>query len=341
MHVEKVKSIIRYSFSVALVTGSTMALCLFAFAEPLSSFLETVEFADILRMSAAVIIFNAVTTTQTGILAGFNAFKRIAINNGLSGLLTFVLSTTLTCYFALNGAVLALLFASVFNCAINGLSIRKILRTMPVQCEGGKSLLKELLTFSLPVALQDSLYAIVHWLTITLIIKLSGYGEYGIFTAASHWLAVIIFIPNILKNVTLSHLSGTLDNADIHNRIFRKMLQLNFVSTLIPFVTVLFFSQWICSFYGESFISMKTVLIIVVFSALPHSITNAYSSEFISQGRNWFLFSSRCVRDVLILSLSYLFLSLYPQKGAVMYSLTSCSLYCIYCLFLHFNYKKI
>jgi O-antigen/teichoic acid export membrane protein len=158
--------------------------------------------------------------------------------------------------------------------------------------------------------------------------------------AASQWLAVIIFIPNILKNVMLSHLSGTLDEAETHRRIFRKMLKLNFVSTLIPFLLVLLCSGWICSFYGESFSSMKAVLIIVVFSALPLGIINAYSSEFISCGKNWFLFLSRSVRDGLILVLSCLLLSGYPSGGAMLYGLTSCFLHGIYCLFLFLKHKK-
>lgn len=49
-----------------------------------------------------------------------------------------------------------------------------------------------MLGFSIPVALQESLYTIVHWIGLLLLIHFANYGEVGLSSAAALWQSVVI-----------------------------------------------------------------------------------------------------------------------------------------------------
>ena len=66
---------------------------------------------------------------------------------------------------------------------------------------------KSLAKFCLPIALQESLYTVSYWAGMLILIKMSDYGEVGLNSAATQWAAAILFIPSVLQNVMLSHLS--------------------------------------------------------------------------------------------------------------------------------------
>ena len=68
--------------------------------------MEAAHLAMPLRILSILIIFNGLTTTQTGIIAGLGDFKELAKINAYVGGITFLSSVALTYYFSLEGALL-------------------------------------------------------------------------------------------------------------------------------------------------------------------------------------------------------------------------------------------
>ena len=136
--------------------------------------------------------------------------------------------------------------------------------------------------------------------------KLCSFGEYGIFSAANQWNAIIHYIPSVLANVVLSYLSGTVQNKEEHIKNLKMMTKVNLISSLIPFVIVFIFSSPISSLYGPSFVGLKATLVILVLSTVFVAISNVYSSELIANGHVWPLFAMRLSRDIIIFVGSYL-----------------------------------
>ncbi|MCL2097293.1 MAG: oligosaccharide flippase family protein [Bacteroidales bacterium] len=306
------------SINITLVTSTLFALFLFFFSKHVATYLNAVHLSLSLRIFAVIIIFNALSTVQIGILAGFNEFKSIAINKGIVGITTFVLSVILTYFWEIEGALSALLIATILNCVLNNIIVRKKLQPYSRIERSTENIVKQLLLFSLPITLQEGVYSITHWLCIAILVKLSNYGEVGLYSAAIQWSGIILFIPGILKNVALSHLSGTNDNITQHKIIFKRMLFVSFISTLIPCLIVFIFADFISSFYGESFIRLPLILNISVFTTIFTAMQTLYIQNYISMNKIWIHFYLSASFNILTLVLAFLLISNNVINGAYM-----------------------
>jgi O-antigen/teichoic acid export membrane protein len=329
----------RIAITITYIVSGFIALLIFISAKQVATWIEAPHLDSVLRLSSIAIIFNAVNTTQTGELAGFGAYKTLASNNTIAGILTFITSIFLTYFYGFNGAIIALIISLAFNALLNRLSINKCLPDEKYNSKIELDYVKEVIKFSIPIALQESLYSITNWLGIFMLIKLSGYIELGLYSAAMQWMSVILFIPGALRNVALSHFAATNKNRKQTHSILKKLMLVNFISTFIPFVGVVILTGWIETMYGESFEGLQPILYICVFCAVVSSLSNVITQEFISQGKNWFLFSSRLIRDLGTLIIAYIAIK-NALTGALALALACCILQTVYLIILLSIYFK-
>lgn len=301
---EHVGMYIRIIYNITFMMSGLLALLTFIFSKQIAIFLEVPENALAFKFTALIIIANAVNTAQVGILSGYKDFKVIAKNNTLGGIMTFVSSVGLTYIWGLYGALIALLVSMIFNAVINSLSIGKKTKELPSFQSNKAIKYKEFISFSIPIALQESLYSVVAWSISVMMIKFSTYGELGLLQAANQWGNIVLFIPGVLKNVILSHFSSTSDVLLLRKR----MILTNFFATFIPMVGVFMFSRFISSFYGPSFNGLPVVMVFACMAAVPSSIAGVVLYELISAGRTWLSFLFRILRDVANLVLIFIIL---------------------------------
>lgn len=335
---ERAAAVHRISTIITLITSGLIAALLIVFASPVSSWLDAPHLNRLLQLSAIAIVFNALTTTQIGELAGYNAYKVIAVNNMIAGVFTFILSIFLTWRYDIEGAIAALVFSLILNCLLNNQSLKKV-RTRISSVRIRKQDVYEIVSFSLPIALQESLYSITHWGGICLLIKLAGYGELGLSSAAGQWMAVLLFVPGALRNVALSHLSGSNSDSGANHLILKRLLTVNFVSTFIPFLGVVLFSGWISSWYGPSYTGLQAVLNVSIFTTVINALTNVYTQELIAHNQNWYLFITRLGRDCGILTILYFAIPLYGH-AALTYAFVSLLFQTLYLGFLKKKYNS-
>lgn len=303
--------IIQYSRKVTLIISGSMSILLFVGAGYIADIvLKAPHLAMSLRLVALWVIFNAITSTQVGVLAGFGAFKDMVKVNLYIGIITFILSVLCVYYGSLDGALFALLLSQIVNCYLNYQLINKVNPKTDTQLNNAsvKVLKKELIQYSFPIALQEGIYSISSWLMCWLLIFLSGYDELGLYSAASQWTTIVIFIPGILRNVILSHLSETFDNKKHFDKILRRTLGVNLVSVLIPCGIIFLFSGIIASFYGSNFNGLSIIISIAIFSVIPMSLSNVYTQAFLSQNKNWIVLYLKIAVFGLTFILSYFFI---------------------------------
>lgn len=336
----QVSSVCRATLKITLVTSGIMAIFVLLFAKQIAVMIDASHLYNTLRITAAGVIVNAINVAQIGILSGFGDFKIIAKNTTIAGVVTFLLTVLLTFFFGLNGAVIALVLSYGCQCLINHCSVRNRLRQFEEPRKKDKGLYKELLVFSSPVALQESLYSIVNWAISFMLIKVSGYGELGLYSAAAQWSAIISFIPGILRNVTLSHLSGNLNDQSAHEKTMRAMLGVNVASTSAMMLIILLFINPICSMYGDTFEGLQLVIVAQAFCAIVISSSNVYAQEFMSRGANWPVFFCRLVRDIAALLISYYVILLVQGYGALILSVTLVAMNVCYLFALYLIYKQ-
>ncbi len=338
---EQAYSIHKVVSRITWVTSGVIMVLVIVLANPLATWLDAPHLGRLLMLASVAVVFNAVNTTQIGELSGFNAYKEIAFNNTWAGIVTFVVSVGLTFFYGIEGAVIALIISFATNCLLNLRSLKKYLPRQKVV--NGNTNFREILSFTFPVALQESSYSITHWLSTILLIKLAGYGELGLYSAVAQWMGVMLFIPAALRNVALSHLSKSNDDMNTNKQVLKRMLQINLVTTLIPFIVIALLSGWICSWYGESYVGMQSVLNVCMFTTVFNSLSNVLTQNLIAMNQNWYLFTTRIIRDLLILGFAAL-LILKLGKGSLMYALASLIFQIIYLFLLlskqHSLFKK-
>ena len=329
---------IKYAREITLISSSIMALALFIFATPVARFLDASHLSNTFRLTSLSLILNAVNTTQIGILSGFGEYKVAARNQSIAGIATFFTSAAFTYFWSIDGAIVALVASFALNCILNAISISPIKKSLNISNYGDAAFRKEIIKFSIPIACQESLYSISHWGISFVLIKLASYGELGLYSAAVQWAGMILFIPAVLRNVTLSHLSGNLNDVKSHKRTLNTMLGVNFISTTIPFLVVCLFANIICSFYGAEFVGLKPVLLVYVFSTIFSCLSNVYTQEYMSRGRTWFLFWSRVLRDGANILLGVILIKIFVQEGAaLMFAIATVVAQIIYFVILHYS----
>ena len=158
---------------ITWTTSGIIMVLLAVLSEQLAAWLDAPHLGCLLLFASVAVVLNAVNTTQIGELSGFKAYKEITFNNTWAGIVSFVASVALTYFYGIDGAVIALVISFATNCWLNRRSIRKYLsqqETIEYDCD-----YRKILSFTFPVALQESSYSITHWLSTILLIKLAGY----------------------------------------------------------------------------------------------------------------------------------------------------------------------
>lgn len=316
-NIQKLNSICQNLLLITMVIGLLMAIVLLFFANQIANYLEAPETIRILRFSSVAIFFNSLNSTQTGIMSGFKAFKQVSKNSILTGVFTCFAGTILTYYYKLEGAVVALTLAYIFNCVLNTFTLNKLRRKFPPSLGYDKIVIKKMLVFSFPIALQEGLQSISQWTIIAVLVKLASFAELGIFNATGQWTAIISFIPSMLKNVTLSYLS---DNKCNHHKIVNMMVMINTAVSSVILLIIYLSSDLIDSFYGKSFEGLGSVLNLMIFSTTLGSIGSVYVQELISQSHNWLSFMASFGKSCLIIILGATLILYLNVSGAMAFA---------------------
>lgn len=309
-----VLSTINKILRITFCFSSVIFLFVFLFASDIALYLEVPETTNAFRVAAFIILFNAFNTAQTGILAGFKDFRATAINGAIVGVCTFVFSTLLTYFFGLDGSLLALLLSQIIGTLLNAVSINKSKKDLSDQ-QHYLNGTRDLLSFSIPVALQEFLYTAVVWTSSVFMVKFSSYEEMGLLGAVSQWIAIIAFVPGVLKNVALSHFSS-----DGNKSLFNRMLQINFAATFVPYIFVVIFSGLITAMYGLKYDGLTIVLIIGTAQPIFTSLSTVIIYEFIARSKTWLMFFVRLIREASNLLLVWIGLHVFNSNGAVVVS---------------------
>ena len=314
---DNVPAIVASSLIVTIVFSSVLSIVLFVFSSSLSSFVNAPQLEKPFRFLAIIIIFRALGLVCAGILGGFKDYRGLGINSILSGIIMVSLCVPMTIHFNTTGALISLLLSQVFLGIANILRVRST--TSKINNKVDFSFIKQLVNFSYPFAISELVYSLSALGVNLMITKYASVGEFGMYSACTQWNSIILFMPGLLSNVILSHLSSTSGRQDSeHKIILKRMLFVNFCCTLIPFLVVLFFSPVITKYYGPSFDGMKPILTIVTFSTIFICLARVFQSELTSVGKKWTLMIIRCSYNLLILIVSFIVLRVTDGNNAAL-----------------------
>ncbi len=338
-----VGDVIFYSRRITLIVSGILAFLLFVFSDYLAgNIFNDNHLSAEFKLVSIWVVFNALTTTQIGVLAGFGLFKEMVRVNAVVGIFTFLFSVTFTYFFGIRGALLALLINQVLNWYLNNRLVERERRKYPIIEFRSKLIKNELFNFSLPIAFQEALYAISTWLISWSIVKFSNVGELGMYQVSMQISSLILFVPGILRNVFLAHFSMS-DNIGGQNRLLKTTLFINGITVLIPVVFVLLFIKPITNLYGSQFDeNLQYLIVLATCSSFFTSLINVYNQVLLSKGRNWFIFWSRFGRDLAVLLVFVLYIKQYYSSSVLMSNLNlySAIIYLLILVFVQYKSEK-
>ena len=260
------------------------------------------DLSSLLKISTIVILTNSISNFQEGVLYGLKEFKRISIANIVTGILTLTISVAVTFYTGMVGAILSLGLVQIIKISIYHKSISPLIKIEYLKKAYLKKII-ELLNITIPISLQEIAFAASYFLINILIVKNFSVGDLAFYTAALHWNSIILFVPVVLKNVFLSHLSSK--SKDSFNQELYQMLKLTFITSLISALFFYLLTDVIEDTYGNSFLGLSEILRISILLTVFTSISNLLSQALISLSLNWTLFLLKFFREALIISLFY------------------------------------
>jgi O-antigen/teichoic acid export membrane protein len=285
--------IITLSSVVSWTTGGMMSVLLFVLAPWLATHtLAAPHLGGLLRVGSLLLLLGAINGAQTGALAGFEAFKRIALINLIAGIAAFPLMVGGTCWRGLEGALLGLIASQALNCLLNfhGLHAEARHAGVPLVLKGSNREWNILWRFSLPALLSGVMVGPVYWLCNTVLVNQpGGYGQMGLFNAANQWFGALLFLPGILGQAALPVLSERLGENDAlrSTKVLSFYIKLNAV-TVIPLVGLgCLASPLIMSSYGPGFGEAWPTLMIVLVTAGLLSVQTPVGQTIAASGRMW------------------------------------------------------
>lgn len=230
---------------------------------------------------------------QTGALAGFEAFRTIAKVNVLAGLASFPLMVGGVYWAGLEGATWGLIASAALNWLLNHLALRREAEQalVPLSFAGCLREWRVLWRFSFPAVLGGILVTPVNWAcTAMLVNQPNGYGENGIYSAASQWFMAIMMLPLILGQAVLPILSEQLGMDQWHRsgRILRLSMTVNALAVCPAVIVGCLVSPLIMGFYGAAFAGGWPVLVAVLLTAGLVAAVQIPMGQFIyASGRMW------------------------------------------------------
>ncbi len=318
-------------------SGALVAMGMYIFSPWLASHtINAPHLAGELRLGAVVLFLSALNGAQTGALAGFEAFKTIAKINIIVGLASF---PTLVCgsyWSGLHGAILALCANMSFSWLLNHLALRRVAACymVPFTTRGCFAEWSVLWKFSLPAALSGIMVSPIFWVCNAILVNQpGGYGQMGIYDAASQWQAIILFIPGVVGQIVLpilSNLNGLAEQKKSLKIIYYNLMVNGGISCVIALPLVAF-SPFIMRSYGAGFEQGTSTLVILSVCTVFISLNNVIGQSIASKSRMWSgLLLNSLWAATLLLSSFFLMRSGYGATGLALANLIAYLLHTIF-----------
>lgn len=305
----KAYKIIKISNFVTFLTGGVLALVIVIFSQDIANQINAPHLKLEIQLSAFILFFNTLNGVQTGILAGFEDFKSIAINNLSAGIFSFVIQIIFTYLWGLFGAIIG--FGSNFFIlwALNKISVDNNMEPFN-NIENKGSIFSEINViwkFSLPAVLSGIMVGPVNWICNMFLVNQSdGYTQMALFDAANQWRITILFIPTALSQIILPMLSSSVNNSEKFYAILRKNMILNIVISLVVAFIVIICSPLIVKMYNDEFYNLYSPLVILVSSTILITVNNVIGQYFASKEKMWIGLLLNTFWAITFISISYI-----------------------------------
>jgi O-antigen/teichoic acid export membrane protein len=245
---------------------------------------------------ASVGVFFTVTNGfLMGVLAGLESYASLGRAGIFSGTFYIIACVAGGLLGGLPGAVAAVAVSAAFQCAVLARAV--VLETrrqgIPVRFAAAREETSVMWKFAVPAALNGFVAMPGLWWGNALLARQDGgYHLLALFSAANNFRLVVLFLPYVMNNVTMSLLNFQKGIGD--DPRFRRLFWFNLAATgAIVFVGAAGISvcgRWLLRFFGPGFVDGYPALLVLMMATLPETVTQAAFQIIQSRERIWLSF---------------------------------------------------
>ncbi len=337
--------IIALASATAWISSGIMAVVLVACGPWLAAkTLAAPQLGGLLQIGALLLLFSGVNGAQTGALSGFEAFKRIAQINLISGLLTFPLMVIGAWKWGVTGAVWGLIGSQLANCVMCFFAVR----VESTRCQisphyaGCFSDLRLFWSFSLPAVLTGIVGNLVSWGASALVVnQAGGYGDMGIYNAALRVKLLPEAFLGMLVAPMLPILSESFGKGD--RSTFQRTLLFNFVLATLIIVPVSLVQTAAPALtmmpFGAEYQGRLVIVQWLMLQAVLYALMFPMSNILISMGAMWFNWIVVVLYSLIFAGGAWLLVPRYGAAGYAAAMLMGYAIGCVPCVV--FLYRKL
>lgn len=247
--------------------------------------------APVVQLAAGMLLLGGVNGAQTGVLAGFEAFRTVARLNLVSGLAAFPLLSLGAWWGGLRGCVWGFILSMGLQCVLSEIAIRRQAKESGVPLSWGwtREEWPILWNFTIPSVFAISLVGPVHWLCATLLVNApNGYSEMGGFNAANQFFTALMFLPTLLGQSVLPMMAEQLgtDAKDQARRLLLLSIKVNSL-VAVPVLVLALVSPFIMGLFGAGFRGEWPTLVVVLATAALLAVQAPVGHILVASGRIW------------------------------------------------------
>ena len=249
-----------------------------------------------LEIGSPLLLLGAVNGAQTGALAGFEAFKRIAQLNFLAGLRNFAFLPLGVWFFGLPGAIGGLGASQAIGCALNRWALAQEARRwkVPVWSPDWRSEVSVLWRFSLPIVSAALLVSPTLWYCQSILAQQpSGYQGY---------LPVFCSL-------------AAPKNAVRRRALMVKIALFSGFFTFLTAIPVVLLASPILLAYGPTFQGGKPIFSLMLLAGVADATNNILVQSLVGMSRTWFRLISNGVWAIAQAATAWLLIPKYGPLG--------------------------
>jgi O-antigen/teichoic acid export membrane protein len=307
--------ILALSQLVSLASGALMTVCLLVSSDWLATYtMAAPHLARYLRIGSLLLLLGALNGAEVGALAGFEAFRVIAMRSLWTGLISFPLMVLGVRFWGLSGAVWALVSTMAANWLMNLVALRRVAARYGVRIElaGCTAELRMVWKYSLPAMLGGVMIGPITWACNALLVnQAGGYIQMGVFSVSAQIRMAILFVPTAISAVLLPLLShrNPMDPDDSHSPLRRAITAAKWIAHGMAPISLLFIvaSPWLTRLFGITEPGAAVSMSVLVVATYIQVCESAIVKYFEATGRMWLCLGLNVAWALVLLSGAYLF----------------------------------
>lgn len=342
---EKDKNMVGIVIKTLLIFNSILsilvALLIFIFSGTISNIIsEQVNISLYLKITAGTIFFTSIALILQSILQGFERFKKIAIVQIISNILSLLLGIILTKLFGIKGTVISLLVLQILMTIFFGITIKGILKNKEIilKFQFNEIIKDAIKNVAIPAFLSTIFVLPIIWITNFVFTKNNGYDEFAAFSVCLQWFTILNYLPQQFGQVkpiyTQMYADGKIDEL---RKAIRKIMKFSILFASAAALILGFGGKLLLGMYGTYYLNYVKPFIVMLIASIFYAIQSQFGSIFQAIGKVWMCF---ILNVIWAISFIVSFCTLY-KMGSIGYTLTYLISYGIYSLISLICFKKI